>query len=417
MTNAVTDIRQAIETANQEVVRKMVAAQPVLVSVQKLKDLHPEVSDRMLTHSGPPVTWEQMSGAQRGAVFAACRYEGWARDREEAEALVSSGGIRFVPNHALNGVGPMGGVISPNMHVYVVRDRISGCTSYSCTEFDAFYGAFDEEALAEVKRWNDLFFPVIGRALASIDGLELKPLMAQALSMGDELHSRQVAASALLAKKLAPGIVRTSTQNEAGRTLDELSANELTFLPISMAACKVTLMAAEEIPYSTVVTVMARNGTEFGLQVSGLGRQWFTAPSPRVKSLFFPGYKEGDEGLDVGDSAITETSGLGAFAAITAPAITDLIGAGLEDLQAYHQAMQSITVGTNPSLPLPQANMQGTSLGIDIRKVVQISITPILDTAAAHKEPGHRIIGAGIVHTPVEPFQNALTAWSAKYLH
>jgi len=234
--------------------------------------------------------------------------------------------------------------------------------------------------------------------------------------MGDELHSRQVAASALLAKKLAPAIVHTSPLSEAEHTLEELSVNELTFLPLSMAACKVTLMSVTSIPYSTIVTVISRNGTEMGIRVSGLGYQWFTAPSPKVASLFFPGYKDGDDGLDVGDSAITETSGLGAFAAIGAPAISGLVGARLEDLQTYHNAMKSITTGLNPGLPIPQLDFEGTLLGIDIRKVVQMGITPILDTATAHREPGHRIIGAGIVRTPLEMFEKALKAWSEKYL-
>jgi len=411
------DIRARIEEANTEALRRMLSAQPVLVDVMPLSAFDPSVTGLSLTHSGPPVTWARMSGAQRGAVYAAASYEGWAASREETDVLAASGRIRFIPNHALRGVGPMAGVVSPSMHVWVVQDKVTGKCSYSSTEYDAFFGAYDDEALDELRRWNRIIYPAIGRALRSMGGLELKPLMTQALTMGDELHSRQVAASALLAKRLAAAIVRTSSVEDAAATLTELAENELTFLPVSMAACKVTLLAAEGIPYCTVVTAMARNGTDFGIRVSSLGDRWFVAPAPDVQGVFFPGYGPGDAGPDIGDSAITETNGLGAFAAAAAPAIAGLVGSSPSELIAYSREMRAITVGTNPNFGIPQLDFEGTATGIDLRKVVQTGIAPIIDTASAHKDPGHRIVGAGTSRAPLACFQAALEAWAKQYLH
>ena len=246
-------------------------------------------------------------------------------------------------------------------------------------------------------------------------GIELKPLMTQALSMGDELHSRQVAGSALFAKILAESITRTNDKEVAAKTLKELSSNELTFLPIVMAACKVTTMNVGLVPYSTIVTVMARNGTEFGIKVSGLGNKWFTAPSQPIETMFFPGFSEEDAGLDIGDSVIAETNGLGGFAFAASPAIAGLVNAKFSQLVDYSLEMRKICFSRNPSYGIPYLDYDGTAFGIDIRKVLQTNIVPILDTATAHKEPGHRIIGAGIARPPLVCFEKALEAWFNEY--
>ena len=409
------NLKERIEAANKEVIDKMLDSQPVLIDVMKLKEFNPTINGMTLTHSGPPVKFEDMSGAQVGAVIAACIYEKWAKNETEAISLAKSDQIHFSPNHEFDGVGPMAGVLSPNMNVFVVEDRKTKLRSYSSIEYDVLFGAYDDDAIDEVRRWNDIYYPAIKNALAEMKGIELKPLMTQALSMGDELHSRQVASSSLFAKILAGSITSTNDKEVAVKTLKELSSNELTFLPIVMAACKVTSMNVGLVPYSTIVTVMARNGTEFGIKVSGLGNKWFTAPAQPIETMFFPGFSEADAGRDIGDSVIAETNGLGGFAFAAAPAIAGLVNARFNELVDYSLEMRKICFGRNQSYGIPYLDYDGTAVGIDIRKVLQTNIVPILDTATAHKEPGHRIIGAGIVKPPLACFEKALEAWFNEY--
>jgi hypothetical protein len=348
-------------------------------------------------------------------VIAAVMYEEWAETPDQATELAAGGTLRFVPNHDLGGVGPMAGILSPTMHVYVVEDEAGGGKAYSCTEFDALFGAFDDAALDEIKLWNKIVFPVVGRAVRKIGGLDLKSIMTRALTMGDELHSRQTAASSLLALSLAPAIVETSSTEEASLALKVLGESDLSFLPLSMAACKLGSMAAANVPNSTLVTAMARNGTDFGVQVSGLGPQWFCAPAPTIEGIYFPGFGPDDAGFDMGDSAITETNGLGAFALAASPTMSGLVGVSVDQLNKLAGQMREICAGVNSSWSIPQLDSGGPPIGIDIRKVLQSGIAPLIDTATAHRDPGHRIIGAGISRAPMVCFSQALDAWFDRY--
>jgi hypothetical protein len=403
--------RQQVEAANAAALESMLTVQPAWVDVTPLGELFPDLPPMTLTHAGPPVTWERMSGAQRGAVIAAVLYEGWATDPAVASRLAEDGLLNLVPNHDLGGVGPMAGVLSPTMHVFVVRDRVSGRRAYSSIEYDSLFGCWDERAMDELRQWNDCFYPALRRALGPLGEVDLIQLMAQALMMGDELHSRQTASSTLLLRALASSIASENPQPTAIATLNQLAGNELTFLPLAMAAAKLIASAADGVPLSTIVTAMSRNGTEFGIRTSGTGPAWFTAPAPRIEGVYFPGYREEDAGLDMGDSAITETVGLGAFAMAAAPGIAGLVGKSHGELLASSAEMSQITAGRNPALAVPQWDMSGVLLGIDVRRVVQTGVLPIIDTATAHRDAGHRIIGAGVSRAPAECFTEALNAW------
>ena len=402
---------QRVEAANAQALQRMVAVQPAWVGVLRLGELFPALAPMTLTHAGPPVTWSRMSGAQRGGVIAAVMYEGWAKDPQSATQLAEDGQVSLVPNHDLGGVGPMAGVLSPSMHVFVVQDRASGRRAYSSIEYDSLFGCWDEQAMGELRQWNDCFYPALARALRPLGDVDLMQLMAQALMMGDELHSRQTASSALLLRALAPTIASQNSLPDAMATLTELAANELTFLPLAMAAAKLIASAAEGVPFSTIVTAMSRNGTDFGIRTSGTGPAWFTAPAPKVEGVFFPGYGPDDAGLDMGDSAITETVGLGAFAMAAAAGIAGLVGKSHQELVASSAEMAQITMGRNPALAVPQWDFAGVLLGIDVRRVVQTSVLPVIDTATSHRDPGHRIIGAGVSRAPAPCFIQALEAW------
>jgi hypothetical protein len=255
----------------------------------------------------------------------------------------------------------------------------------------------------------------LGKAIRKSKGIDLKPMMARALHMGDELHNRPAAGTLLFEGIILPHLLGVCSPNDVREVTKYLSENDIFFLCMSMAACKAITKAAHGIQFSTVVTVMARNGTNFGIKVSGLGNDWFVGKANMIKGLYFPGYGPEDANPDIGDSAITETAGIGAFALAGSPAILALIGGTAKDAIRYTYEMRKITNSLNDTFTLPIINFQGTATGIDIRKVMRTGITPVIDTAMAHKQAGGGYIGAGLVRAPLEPFKNALHAYGRKY--
>ncbi len=413
------EIREKIEEANAEALKRLLAGDPVLVDVVPAGEAIPALNGprKVLLHSGPPITWERMCGAQKGSVIGAVLFEGWAKTPEEAWELMDSGEVELQPNHHHRAVGPMAGTISPSLPVFVVENRaFKNCAFCRPVEDRQQFGDFSPEAIETLVKWRDIWGPSLHAALRVRGGLPLKPIIAKALEMGDELHNRQVAASSLLANALAIPLMDAGlSRDEVRSTLGLLVNHPVFFLGVAMAAAKAIADAARDIPYSTVVVAMARNGVEFGIQVSGLPGEWFTAPAPKVEGILFPGYRPEDAGLDMGDSAITETVGWGAFVLAGAPGILSLVGGTVAQAHAYTREMEEITLGKNPDYRIPALDFQPISLGIDIRKVVQTGITPIIDTAIAHKDPGHPKIGAGLLRAPLECFRKALMRFAEKY--
>ena len=410
-------MEEKIEKANLEAFDRINRADPVLLDVCQAGDVVPGLEDRMILHSGPPVDWEHMSGAQKGACIAMTLFEEWASSREEAERLLSSGDVRTDSNHHHSAVGPMAGTISKSLPVYVVENRAFGNRAYCrLVEDRQQFGAFDEEAIQELRMWRDVWAPSIARGIRHIGGMDLKPLTAKALQMGDELHNRTTAATSMFANAIvAPMIKADVPQDDLLSTIDFMASHELMYMGLVMASCKSATDAAKGIPYSTVVTVMSRNGYQVGIQVSGLDSEWFVAEAAMLDGLFLPGFSRGDAGRDMGDSAIIETVGLGGFLLGSAPGILSLVGGTLEEAINYTHSMHDITVGMSPEFPIPVLGFNGPAVGIDIRKVVQTGILPIVDTAIAHRDPGYPIIGGGISHPPIECFRDALRAFDKKY--
>jgi hypothetical protein len=413
----VNDIKQRIKAANEEAVRRIVAADPVFIDVSPAGEVIPGLRDKMLMHSGPPIDWARMCGAQKGAAIGMLLFEGWAKSRAEAIKLLDDGAIIFEPNHPHQTVGPMAGSTTQSMWVFVVQNKAFGNLAF-CRQIEGRqqFGDYSEEALQGLTRWRDVWAPALRAAVRHMGGLSLKPIIARALQMGDELHNRPNAASSLFANAMAVPLIEAGVPREALiHTLSYLAGHPLLFLGLSMAAAKASADAARGIEYSTVVTAMARNGTEFGIQVSGLEGEWFTAPAPTAKGLFLPGYAQQDGGLDMGDSAITETVGWGGFVLGGAPGILALVGGTPDEALSYSREMRQITVTTSPDFLIPALDFEGTAVGIDVRKVVQTGILPIIDTAVAHKDPGHPIIGAGLLRAPFECFKKALKRFAEKY--
>ena len=405
-------VGRQVAAANAEAVDKLLRARPFLQDVRPARDAIPALQDTVLLHSGPPIEWPEMCGPMQGAIIGAMLFEGWATSPEGARQKAGSGEVRFVPCHHVGAVGPMAGVVSPSMPVVVVRNATSENVAYANLNEGLGkvlrFGAYDASVLERLRWMADVLAPALSRALHKIEPVDLKTMTGQALQMGDEGHNRNNAASALFTRAIAPSLVRTSAPEHAAAALEFLANNNHFFLNLSMAACKASLDAAHDVAGSTLVTAMARNGVQFGIRLSGTGEQWFTAPSTVPDGLYFAGYGPEDANPDLGDSAITETAGIGGFAMAAAPAIVRFVGGDASDALAATREMRRITLARNADYALPPLGFAGTPTGIDARRVVDSGIAPIINTGIAHREAGIGQIGAGIARAPLACFEAGL---------
>lgn len=413
--HAIHTAQARISEANTKALEIIQQGKPTLVGMGIARDLIPGMHEDLILHAGPPVTWEKMCGPMRGAVIGALIYEGRASSPDEAEKLAASGKIKYSPCHEHSCVGPMAGIISPSMPVFIIKNETYGNYAYA-TQNEGLgkvlrYGAFGEEVIARLKWMDKVLYPVLSRAIAYLGAIDLRALIAQALHMGDEVHNRNRAGTSLLIRQLAPAILKTMENvAESSAVLDFINGNDHFFLNLSMPASKAILDPARGISGSSIAVVMARNGTEFGVQLSGTGDRWFTGPALVPDALYFPGYSKEDANPDIGDSAITETGGLGGFAIAAAPAIVQFVGGNAADALNYTNLMYEISFGESRAYQIPALDFRGTPLGIDIVKVVEKNICPIIDTGVAHKNPGVGQVGAGVVNAPAEPFVRAYHA-------
>jgi len=411
---------ELIERANQAALGRILQSDCVLIDVQTAAQAIEGLGRHVILHAGPPLDWATMCGPMRGAVCGAAVFEGWASDLDAAEAMAAAGEFTFHPNHHFAAVGPMTGLTTSSQPVLVVENRAFGTRAY-CTINEGLgkvmrFGGNDAEVLARLHWIADVLGPALSAALTSSGGISLKGIIARGLAMSDEMHQRNVACSSLFLREIAPALARTCRDPERlADVLAFIAGNDQFFLNIAMATGKATMDPLGGIEGSTVVTAMCRNGTDFGIRVSGTGEQWFIAPVEMPSGLYFPGYSESDANPDMGDSAIVETIGLGGFAMAASPAVAGFVGAGSASEAAnYTRSMYEITVGRNVDWTIPALDFAGVPTGIDIRKVVQSGIVPVINTGIAHKKAGVGQVGAGIARAPISCFEQALSAVAAK---
>lgn len=412
-----------IEEANAAVIERIRAARPFWQSVEFAKDVIPTLQQgKKLLHAGPPVTWDEMSGPVRGACIGACLFEKWADNEAQALNMLNKGEIEFIPCHSVSAVGPMGGITSANMPMVVVKNMTHGNYAY-CNMNEGIgkvmrFGAYGEDVQARLRWMRDSLAPVLKKTLQTLeDGIDLTAIMAQGITMGDEFHQRNIATSALLLRQLAP-IMSTLDINkeELQKVLHFLSITDQFFLNLAMAYCKSAMDAGAEIKQGTIVTVLTRNGKNFGVKISGMGDEWFTAPVNTPEGLFFSGYSQADANPDIGDSAITEAFGIGGAAMVAAPGVTRFVGAsgGMSAAVDVSEEMAEIYLEHNMMLQIPTWDFQGACIGLDARRVVETGITPLINTGIAHKDAGIGQIGAGTVRAPLACFEKAIVALSEK---
>lgn len=409
-----------IEAANREAVGRVLKGKPMLTGIGTARDVVPGMRDNLVLHAGPPVTWNRMCGPMRGAVMGALVYEGLASDPEDARRLASSGEISFEPCHHHSAVGPMAGIMTASMPVWIIRNQTYGNTAYATLNEGLGkvlrYGAYSQEVIDRLRWMERELAPILNKAIGRHGPIDMRSLVVQALQMGDEGHNRNRAGTSLIIRELAPHLVMLDEDREAiARVLAFMHGNDHFFLNLSMPAAKCILDAASDIKGSTLITAMARNGTEFGIRISGLKDMWFTGPASMVDGLYLPGFSAEDAAPDIGDSVITETSGIGGFAMAASPAIVKFVGGTPADAIAYTKRMYGITMAENEEYRIPILDFRGTPTGIDVRLVVEKGILPVINTGIAHKDPGVGMVGAGLVKPPENCFRDAVLAFADAY--
>jgi hypothetical protein len=405
-----------MDAANEEVVRRIKQGRAVLTGMGIARDVIPGYHDRLFLHAGPPISWERMCGPMRGAVMGALIYEGIAEDEQGAERIASAGEIEFAPCHHFHTVGPMAGVVSPSMPVFIIENKVFGNRAFA-TQNEGLgkvlrYGGMGSEVYERLQWMEKVLYPTLEKALQAIpDGIDIKSIIAQALHMGDEAHNRNRAATSLFLRAIAPALARTCDDREVlAKVIEFIDRNDHFFLNLSMPAGKAMLEPAEGVEGSTIVTVMARNGTDFGIRLASMPERWFTAPAEEVNGLYFPGFTVDDANPDIGDSTITETAGYGGFAMAAAPAITQFVGGTPDMAVQATREMYEITFSEHEGYTIPILNFRGTPLGIDVRKVMETGILPQINTGIAHRLPGFGMVGAGILRAPAKCFRDAFEA-------
>jgi hypothetical protein len=410
-------IQTTIEEANAEVLQIINQSHPVIVGIGKALDTIPGMREDLILHAGPPIGWDRMCGPMRGAITGALIYEGRAKDADDAVRVATSGKIGFEPCHHHCAVGPMAGIISPSMPVWIIENKPFGNRAF-CTLNEGLgkvlrYGAFSSEVIDRLRWMERTLAPVLKEAVTAHGEVDLRTLIAQALQMGDEGHNRNKAGTSLLIRELAPAIAAAeASEGDKSDVLKFMHMNDHFFLNLTMPAGKSCLDRAANVEGSSVVTTMARNGTDFGIRLSGLPDRWFTAPAPRVRGLYFPGYGDDDANPDIGDSTVCETYGIGGFAMAAAPAIVEFVGGTPQDAIRFTLSMYDITVGESTNYRIPSLGFRGTPTGIDVMGIVESGIVPAVNTGIAHREPGIGQVGAGLVEPPMACFKDAFRAFA-----
>ncbi|MGZ4611085.1 MAG: oxamate carbamoyltransferase subunit AllG family protein [Actinomycetes bacterium] len=402
------------EEANRRAVGRLLSAGAELTDVRPASEALGLAKGSFL-HAGPPIGWDRASGPLRGALMGAMLYEGLADTAEAAEKELAAGGVSLDPCHHHATVGPMAGVVSPSMWMFELRDPEHGGTAW-CSLNEGLgkvlrYGAFAPEVVERLRWMSEVLGPLLQTAVRAHGPVDVKAIAAQMLQMGDEGHNRNRAGTLMFLRELLPDLIDSGAPSSVvAESVRFVAGNDHFFLNLGMPACKLATDAARDVPGSTLVVTMARNGTDFGIQASGTGDQWFTAPANTPDGLFLGAYGPDDANPDIGDSAITETAGIGGFAMAAAPAIVRFVGGEVSDAIEATQTMYDITLAESPTYQIPVLDFRGTPTGVDVTRVVRTGILPHINTGMAGKVAGTGQVGAGIVHPPAEVFPAALAA-------
>jgi len=415
------EVKEKIKKANETAITQMNAVNPVLIDIQLAIDVIPGMTNKTILHAGPPITWDRMCNPMKGAIAGILVYEGLVNSYEEGYKLAKSGEIDFFPNHDFDTVGPMTGITASHQPVFILEDSQSKRKSY-CTLNEGRgkvlrFGGWDSEVLKRLYWMKETLSPILQKGIKHSKGIDIKRIISESLHMGDEGHNRNRSGSYLFLSEITPHIIETEPDKDRIKSVfNFIKENaDIFHLNLSMPHSKLIADAARDIEYCSLVVALARNGTDTGIQISALGREWFAAPAPSVDGLYFAVYNPEDACPDLGDSTISETIGIGGFCMASAPAIVNFVGSSSAEAIHRTELMYEITAGTNPAFTIPSLDFRGVPVGIDIRKVVESNQSPLINTGIAHKDAGIGQIGAGLTEAPMEIFIESLKAFATKY--
>jgi len=415
------DLPALIDNANAYALELLFTAEPVFKGVDKALKVIPGMTPTTILHAGPPISWRRMCNPTKRAVIGALIFEGLAKTEKGAKKLLLNNKITLSPNHHHDCVGPMTGIISPSMPVIITEDITSGKKVYSTFNEGGgqvlWFGAFGKETLTRLNWIRDVFAPVMKKAVKESGGISIWNILSQGIQMGDECHNRHGACTNIFIKNIVEPLFSLDIpKKKAIDVYKFMAGNSHFFLNFTMTGCKLAMDAAHGVNDSTIVTAMSRNGTDFGIRVSGLGDKWFVTKSPYLPdALYNPGYGPEDGAPDIGDSSIIETMGLGGFAIAAAPSMASFAGGGFKDAVNITNEMALITTTNNSKFAIPSLDFKGTPTGIDVRKVVDTTILPSINSAVVHRSSGAGQIGAGIVKAPYECFTKAIKEFGKIY--
>lgn len=406
------------ETEGAAAQRSVAALDSTKVRLERVctaREVTSKVGPRSFLHAGPPIRLDQIPGPMRGAIIGGLLFEGEAKNAAEAEAIIDAGDIEITPCHDAGALGAMAGIITPNMPVVVARSErhTTFAPLNEGTDGAVRYGSYDDKTLARLRWMATDMVAVLDEAVQDGEPVDLVDLIAEGLRRGDECHNRLIATTANLIVRFAPSFIRSKREAAAGKVAAFMAGNGHFALPFAISMAKALTLSAADVPGSPVVTAMSANGREFGIRVSGAGDRWFVAPSPVGEPKLVPGARIEDITPTMGDSMISETAGFGAFAMTAAPAIMSFVGGTAAQARDFVDEMRSICAGTSSRFLIPVEEHRGAPIGIDVHKVREIGVAPVINNGMAHRLPGHGRIGAGITRVPIEPFVAASKALAA----
>ncbi len=412
---------ESIQTTAQDLdpALKSVAAldstRVVLERICTAREVTDKVGPRSFLHAGPPIELDRIPGPMRGAIIGGLLFESEAKDVAEAEAIIDSGEVEIKPCHHAGALGAMAGIITPSMPVAVARSdqHTTFAPLNEGTDGAVRYGSYDDKTLVRLRWMSTDMVAVLDEAVQGSEAIDLVDLIAEGLRRGDECHNRLVATTGNLIIRFAPSFIRSKHRDAAEKVATFMAGNGHFALPFAISMAKALTLAASDISGSPVVTAMSANGRDFGIRVSGLGDRWFVAPSPVGEPKLVPGARIEDITPTMGDSMISETAGFGAFAMTAAPAIMSFVGGTAAQAAQFVEEMRGICAGTSSRFLIPVEEHLGTPIGIDVHKVRETGIAPVINNGMAHRLPGHGRIGAGITRVPIEPFLAASEALAA----
>lgn len=416
------NFKEKIDTANAKIIDIMKNTDPCWIGMKPAIECVPDMQEGIILHSGPDIEWDRMCQTQKEGGINGCLFEGYAKDRDEAEKLLKSGKVLFKSANDYHIVGPGSGIATPSMVVNIVADRNTGVRGF-CAPFEgpnrgglAGWGIFNESIREHLNMVRDIIAPAITKILTSNGGLSMMKIFTRGVEMGDELHSRQDATGLIATNELMKMIFDADyVDDDAKRKCVDLLYGTVRFFhPLGMASAMSLLEAVRNVDYSTVVTAMEGNGVDYGIKVAGLNTNWYTAPSPKIVGEYVSANVDDDDVMPwIGDSCMLEATGLGGFAAAASPAVMRALEKTLSDGIEQTLEMSNITISENAHYLIPALNYQGSPTGIDILKVLDTGIEPVIHGGMISKT-GKRL-GAGVAYVPIKCFENAILAYGDKY--